>query len=273
MANCPNCKATLPENAQTCPHCAADASWWLAREGEVFGPYDLATVRFILADDRATLEDLAMIGREGQWQVLGELIGEEGLAVTGPTIPPVASTAADEPKGEPARYRNWSVTGWLVYVVVFVLICAGAAGAIIWPMYAGVSRENAAEQAESNLRQIGLALQLYVHECGGRLPLEGKWEEAIACYLPDPQLYRTRIRGEEEAYWYNDALAGGDPAQWSNQAKLVVAAEPGAFDEPQASPPRAEGFFYLHADGEVTAHPPGETSGELKPSTAVSPPQ
>ncbi len=272
MTNCPNCKATLSENTQTCPHCAADASWWLAREGEVFGPFDFATVRFVLADDRATLQDLAMIGREGQWQPLGELIGEEGSAATGPTIAPVASRAPDEPKTEP-RYRNWSATGWLVYVVLFVLVCAGAAGAIIWPIHARVSRENAAQAAESNLRQIGLALQLYAHEHGGRFPLQGKWDEAIAHYLPDPQVHRTRVRGKEESYWYNDALAGGEPVQWNNKARLVVAAEPGALDEPQASPPRAEGFLYLYADGEVRAHPPGEAFGEVQPSTARSPQQ
>ncbi len=270
MPNCPQCQAWLRENTRSCPHCGADASWWLAREDQVYGPYDLATVRFILADDRATPQDLAMIGREGQWQPLGELIGEQGLATTGRSLPPVAATASTEQTAAPAkaqaRYRNCSAGGWLVYVMGFVLVCAAAGGGIIWPAYARVSRESAAQQAESNLRQIGLALQLYAHESGGRLPPPGRWQAVVARYLPDPAAYHSRIRGRDEGYWYNEALAAGNSQQWSNKARLVVAAEPGALDPTSGASPRAEGFLYLYADGQVKAHQPGEQIGDVQPA-------
>jgi len=273
MAKCPNCEGVLADNGNTCPHCGADTSWWLAREGEVYGPYDLATVRFVLADNRATLRDLAMIGRQTQWRPLGELLSQEDIATAAvqpaPVTTPGTSERAPAAKPEP-KYRNWSVRGWLLYVLLFILGCGVAAWAITWPTYAKVSKREAARQSESNLEQIGLALQLYAHDHDGRLPQKGKWEQAVAHYLPDAEAYRTRVGGKEESYWYNDRLAGGDPQQWSNHAKLVLAAEPGAFEEPQPAPPRPEGFMYLYADGSVAAHPPGHDFGQLEPRTPDS---
>lgn len=257
MSSCPQCQAELPEEARECPRCGGEVSWWLQREGQVYGPYDLATVRFILADERVTAEDLARIGGEGEWQALGELLGGSAEVAR-----PASEDTAPKQEG---KYRTWSATGWIVYVGVFLLVCAGAAFAIIWPAWSKIAGGNAAEEAVSNLEQIGLALELYAHEHDGRLPGRGGWEQAVARYLSEPEMYHAGAGGEGGSYWYNERLAGGKPSEWSNCRELVMAAEPGAFAEPVGRPPREEGFLYLYADGHVAAHAPGEDAGDLEP--------
>jgi len=142
MPNCPGCRGPLTENEQTCGRCGADASWWLAREGEVYGPYDTATVRYILAEGRATVSDPAMIGREGHWSTIGQLLeaGPEQPAHQHETL--AAPSTGSGPK--PARYRGWSFGGWLIYIGVLMAACVGIAAAIIWPVQRGIEREKAA---------------------------------------------------------------------------------------------------------------------------------
>ncbi len=257
MANCPHCQAELTEEARECPRCGGEVAWWRQREGQVYGPYNLATVRFILEDGRASAEDLATIGGEGDWQALGELLGDSK---------DVARRASEDAGAkQESKYRTWSATGWIVYVGVFLLVCAGAAAAIVWPAWSRIAGENAADDAVSKLEQIGLALELHEHEHDGRLPERGGWEQAVARYLPDPERYHAGAGGKGASYWYNERLAGGKRSEWSNCSKLVVAAEPGAFAQPVGKAPRAEGFLYLYADGHVAARGGGEDAGDFEP--------
>jgi hypothetical protein len=257
MANCPHCQAKLPDDAKECPRCGGDVSWWLQRDRQVYGPYDLTTVRFILQDDRVTAEDLARIGDDGEWQALGALLHG--------SIDVAQQVSRDGGADQEGKYRTWSATRWIVYVGVFLLLCAGTAVAIVWPAWSQIARERTAEDATSKLEQIGLALELYAYEHDGRLPEPGRWEQAVAQYLADPETYHTGAGGNDTSYWYNEQLAGGKPSEWDNCSKLVMAAERGAFDEPAGTPPRPEGFLYLYADGHVAAHRSEESIGDLQP--------
>lgn len=276
MPNCPGCRGPLAENEQTCSHCGADTSWWLAREGEVYGPYDTATVRYILAEGRATLGDPAMIGREGHWSTVGQLLeaGPEQPAHQPETL--AAPSTGSGPK--PARYRGWSFAGWLIYIGVLMAACVGIAAAIIWPVQRGIEREKAAAVSEANLRQVGVALELYAHHSGGRLPAAGAWEQAVARYLPTPEAYRSGIDGSPQPFWYNEGLSGVDLKPLRNVKGLVLVAEPGAVPErlgdviPRVdNVPRPEGFYFFYTDGSAAAHAPGADYGILKPA-ATSPP-
>lgn len=270
MPNCPGCRRPLAENEQTCSHCGADTSWWLAREGEVYGPYDVATVRYILAEQRATLSDPAMIGREGQWSTIGQLLeaGPDQPADQPETF--AAPSPVSGPK--PARYRSWSFRGWLIYIGVLLAACVGVAVVIIWPVQRGIEREKAAAVSEDNLRQVGVALELYAHHSGGRLPAAGAWEQAVARYLPTPEAYRSEIHGSPEPFWYNEALSGADFKPLRKAKGLVLLAEPRAMPEQRGDviveaddAPRPEGFYFFYTDGSTAVHAPGADYGILEP--------
>ncbi len=270
MPNCPRCQGLLTEDEQTCRYCGADTSWWLAREGEVYGPYDVATVRYILSERRATLSDPAMIGREGHWSTIGQLL-EAGSDQSAPLAEmPATPSPASAPK--PARYRGWSFRGWLIYIGVLLVACVGVAAAIIWPVQRGIEREKAAAVSEVNLRQVGIALELYAHSNGGRLPARGAWERAVAVSLREPEAYRSEIHGSPQPFWYNEALSGADFKPLRKAKELVLVAEPGAVPEqlgdvipPVDNAPRPEGFYFFYTDGSAAPHAPGADYGILEP--------
>lgn len=270
MPNCPGCRGPLAESEQTCKYCGADTSWWLAREGEVYGPYDTATVRYILSDHRAMPADPAMIGREGHWSTVGQLLGagfDQSAPVPGAAAAPVPGS---EPKT--VRYRSWSFRGWLMYIAVLLAACAGVAYAIIWPAQARIDRAKAAAVSEVNLRQVGVALELCAHHNGGRLPAAGGWEQAVAGYLPTPEAYRSGIHGTPQPFWYNEALSGADFKPLRQVKGLVLLAEPRAVQEQRGDvvvragdPPRPEGFYFFYTDGSAAVYPPGADYGSTQP--------
>jgi hypothetical protein len=88
MVQCPICNAQVAANATTCPACGSDASLWLARDNETYGPYNLADLTRARTEGRLSENDLVMIGSHGQWQPFSVLA--ESLASAVPTAANVA---------------------------------------------------------------------------------------------------------------------------------------------------------------------------------------
>lgn len=241
MANCPSCDGKLPQNTQTCPYCGADTSWWLTRDGEVYGPYDEATVRYILRDKRARKNDLAMIGSDGQWRPLHELLEETPHDLT-------AGTSLGDSGGDRTRedkYRHWSGKQWLIFAGVLVVVCVGATCAIVGPTYRDLTARNAQAHTRAGLEQIWLALEVYAAHHDGRFPAQGEWVETLEGFVGAETLHTPAGR----RYWFNENLGGKELASLSHPETLIVAAQPGAMSE---KPPDRD-FLYLYADGHIEA--------------------
>ncbi len=276
MPNCPSCGSQLPENEQTCNSCGADTTWWIARGNDVYGPYDAATVRFILTDGRAMPSDPAVIGRDGQWSTIGQLLSDGPARVAGEAP---AQSPGPAPAKAPTRYRGWSFRGWLIYAAVVFIACVAVAAAIILPAQRGTKRENAAAASLVNLKQVGAALELHAHYNGGLLPPEGAWEQTVSTYLRDPEIYRSAIGGKPQPFWYNEALSGTEFSSLRGEERLVLVAEPGALGDQTGGgsrhrpAPRPEGYGVLYTDGSVATHAPGADYGILVPSGVGSSPE
>ncbi|MFP3904439.1 MAG: hypothetical protein ACLFWB_09400 [Armatimonadota bacterium] len=253
MAQCPACNGKLPHHVQTCPYCGADTTWWLSREGEVYGPYDERTVRYILQDNRATEEDLAMIGRQGQWRPLRKLLEQtpDDLTTKAPRATRERSGAAQE------RYRHWSVRQWGIFAAVMVVVCAAAACALVGPTYRAIATREADARSRANLEQIWLALKLHASYHKGRLPHQGEWIKTLEGFAGDETL---RSQGGQR-YWLNEKLGGRGLADLPDPSTLIVAAEPGAMSEK----PTDRNLLYLYADGHIDAAKPGEDTGRTEP--------
>lgn len=222
MAQCPTCHAQLDEEATVCVRCGADVSWWLSRDSEVYGPYSLATVRFILADKRARMEDAAMIGSHGRWGTLGELLGADGQPVT---VRPQAARPqllTTRHQKERPNYRSLSKRGWVVFTVACIFIAVGGIAVIIWPAYNVSYGEHATRNVSADLEMIGVALEMYVRQHDGVLPEQGKWAEAIQSYIGDEAAYMPYVGPDTEGYEIPAGIAGAKPAMWAKPESVVI---------------------------------------------------
>jgi hypothetical protein len=243
MAKCPKCNRNLPAAVKQCAHCGAGVTWWLSRDGEVYGPYDEQTVRYIVRDRRATLDDPAMIGREGTWRPLGELLG-----------PDAPQTAARRPRStsqEPAPYRHWSAGGWLVYIAILFAACAVIAGVIAWPTYRQLDAGDGDARSRAHLEQVYLALKLYAHENGGQLPPQGEWTEVVESFI-GPERVQTPAG---KAYRLNDTLGGQSLADLATADDVPVLASEPSGDDPLSV--RADGTIEPGAEETLDARASG----------------
>ncbi len=94
MTYCPKCHRPLPARGESCPHCGADIAWWMRRDGEVYGPYDLQTVWDCRHNGRIVDDDYVKLGGEGRWQRASDV-----LPLTAATPP--AAPEPEEPQREP----------------------------------------------------------------------------------------------------------------------------------------------------------------------------
>lgn len=221
MAQCPSCHAPLENEASLCAGCGADVNWWLSRDAEVYGPYSLATVRFILADKRARLTDPAMIGSQGAWKPLGELIGpDEELSTTIPAVLPLPDNLVNN--NERPNYRSLSRQGWTIFVVACIILAIGISAIIIWPAYRDTYGQSAVRDDAGNLEMIGVALELYAQEHNNTMPTEGTWMECVGEYISDEAIYSPYIGPDATGYEILPGIAGANCATWENPENIIV---------------------------------------------------
>ena len=253
MLKCPRCDAPLPETGETCPNCGADIGWWMSREGQVYGPYDLQTVQFCQQDGRIVDDDYVKLGRDEPWFRVSEVFGAKA-AVPQPAVPapPVTAPGAAAPApGVPAPRKSNAV---VILVVVGAVVVMGLAvlailAAILLPVF-GRARDKAQQTAcMSNLKQIGVALHIYATENDDSLPPADSWREALEPYLQAEEVYMCPSTGEQ--YVFNEALGGQNIEAIGNPTEVPMAWDaPSAYD-PEIGPHLGE-FNVLYVDGHVT---------------------
>lgn len=219
-------------------------NWWLLREGELYGPYSLATLAFILRDQRARAEDLAGPSPEGPWQPLGTLVA----AIPPPPPVPVAQPPPPPAPVPPAprvapRRKGSSGLGWTVAILVFLAAALAAPLVTLGPPYRQARARASREAAIASLEQIGLALELYAQVHDGLLPPAGQWESGLKTILNEQGQLQNPGGA---AYAYNECLAGQPLRQVSRTPGQELARDPGAYGGES---------LVLYADGTVKATP------------------
>jgi hypothetical protein len=92
--------------------------------------------------------------------------------------------------------------------------------ALVWPM---LPRPEPSRICLSNVKNISLALQMYLADNDDRLPPAGGWCDRIDEYMWTRDVYRCEQAEELDcAFAYNAALGGVSLASLSNRAETVV---------------------------------------------------
>lgn len=214
-------------------------NWWLQRDGKLYGPYSLATLAFILRDQRARAEDLAGPSPAGPWQPLGAVVAAIAppppLPVALPPPPPAPPTAAAAPR------RRGSSLGWILAILVFLAGALAAPVVTLGPPYCQARAKATREAAVASLQQIGLALEIYAQDHDGLLPAAGQWEAGLKTILTaEGQLANPA----GAAYVYNERLAGRPLAQVRRARGQELARDPAVYGGDS---------LVLDADGTVRA--------------------
>lgn len=218
--------------------------WWLQRDGQTFGPYDLATLRFILQDNRAQAADPVAATREGPWRRLGDVIASLPPPPPPPETPAPPPAAPAPPPASNTRFTA-GFLGCLAVIAAFIAIPVFTVG----PLYRTAQAKAVARTAESCLQQAHAALETYALTNDGRLPPPGQWETALSKILPNPD----QLQGPgHQDFIFNDQV-GGKPLDALPPA-TELARDPFPYDARYRA--HAPGTYVLTADGAVKLVPP-----------------
>ncbi len=157
---------TVGDAEMQCQGCGADVRLWVRRDGQEWGPFDLATVRHGRAEGRIVDTDEVRVG-DGAWAQVGTLsytpTAELGRPVVGAT---------------PSRP---TVRAAVAAVVSTLVACAVVGG---WSYYSWTTSQ-AELHCRQNLTSLGLAMKAYAMTHGGAQPTMGAGlPEALKPYLP-----------------------------------------------------------------------------------------
>lgn len=118
------------------------------------------------------------------------------------------------------RSRRFRSAFTLVKILI-VLSIIGVLAALLWPVLAGARETARTTQCSANLRQIGLALQMYVSDHGRRYPPGGyplgkpecSWADLLLPYARQKQIFEcpSAQHGEFQPGCPPDGAAADDP--------------------------------------------------------------
>lgn len=123
---------------------------WIARDGQKYGPYELAQVEAWVTQGKLSQADLAW-SQGQQWRPLGDLLRDAGCVIPPPPpaapsgIPFFSASVAGASSSEEAAVRriaDYEKASGILWIVIGVLQCLTLVGLIagIWNIYAGVTR-------------------------------------------------------------------------------------------------------------------------------------
>jgi GYF domain 2/Family of unknown function (DUF5362) len=120
---------------------------WIARDGQKYGPYELAQVEAWVAQGKLSQGDLAW-SQGQQWRPLGDLLRDAGCVIPPPppstnTMPFFsASVSGSDDEATIRRIADYEKASGILWIVVGALQCLTLIGLIagIWNIYAGLTR-------------------------------------------------------------------------------------------------------------------------------------
>jgi hypothetical protein len=184
MPGCPKCQTELPLQGDACPKCGADINWWSSRGGQVYGPYDLATVHFCRQDGRIVDDDYVRIG-EGAWGLARDVLPTHAAYTAKPYPSQLVAAAPRAPSAKP-NSSVYVIVAVVVGVGLFLMIAVMAA--ILFPVFARAREKARQTTCLSNLKQISVGLRMYANDNAERLPPGSDWGKACSLYIkPRPQ--------------------------------------------------------------------------------------
>ena len=248
MPDCPKCQTDLPLQGEKCLKCGADINWWSSRDGQVYGPFDLATVHFCRQDGRIVDDDYVRIG-DGPWALARDVLPAHAEYTPKPFPSQLAPVA---PLVKPAKSSRSTYLVVGLVVVVGLLMMLGIMAAILFPVFARARDRAQTAACMANLKQISAGLRMYANAHAGRLPPGVEWSKECSFYLkPRPQgpdLWVCPTCGRHyvvNSDYSNQLLAA--PAPGTRAAPMLSCPEVA----PGAGGPHMGGYCQLFPDGRV----------------------
>jgi len=274
MIRCPECGSELAGDRLQCPSCRQDAALWIGRAGQTFGPYSPTDLQQAQAQGRLSPTDQIMIGTDGAWQPLAEVLGGAGAKLPPPPVP------APPPAARPvagAKSDRSTILVVLVVVGVALVMFVGIFGAILFPVFARAREKARQSSCLSNLKQIELGLLMYCQDYNEKFPPRprsdmsnnfgavpvrqpgstgntispyppGDWRAQIFPYIRNTQVFICPTTMAPDSYSYNDKLYGVGLGGIARPNETVSAFEKGFLDG-SARPPHAGMYSVGYADG------------------------
>jgi prepilin-type processing-associated H-X9-DG protein len=214
MAQCPKCGGELAAERLECPSCGAEAALWIGRAGRTYGPYTLSDLRQAQAQGRLGPGDLLMIGSEGQWRPLAEVMGQEVLKAPPPPMPSVHEGAGtvsglrppthSAPPAAPVK-RQETPVGLIVGLVLLIMVVPiMILAAILFPVFAKAREKARQASCMANVKQINLGLLMYCQDWDERFPPKHQAGMTGGLLPPPP--------GAQTAY--GSAISPYPPGDW-----------------------------------------------------------
>lgn len=272
MQSCPKCGAALDPAQLNCPACGADAALWLARAGEVYGPYNLQDLQRAQAEGRVSPDDRVKVG-EGEWQPVGQVLS--AASVSAPPPPPPVSAVPDYAPERPKRKTDAASIAVVIVVIAFFGVAFLAiVAAVIFPVFAK-SREKARQSScQVNLQQLSLAMLQYAQDYDERLPPAahapvaserlaagqqlnpltdfpaGSWQQLLYPYVKTTQVYICPTTLDKYSYEYNQGMAWITLGQLSQPPQTLGLFESGFVNHLRRGP-HNDGYNVGFMDGHV----------------------
>ncbi len=153
----------------------------------------------------------------------------------------------------PARTRGGFTLIELLVVIAILAILA----AILFPVFSRVRAKAQLVQCVSNVRQLALAVQMYVQDFDESFPA-GDWQAAIRPYVTDARLFRCPSTRAAQSYGMTEQLAGAALGDVRSAVKTVLIGETTApwfsCHHPLRSPHQG-GFTWAFVDGHAVHFP------------------
>ncbi len=258
LPTCSQCQGPLPHSGTTCPQCGTYVPAWLAREGQVHGPYDWETLELLYFQGQLRPEDRVTWDPQGNWLVPTEVFSTPTLPAPPPPVspprpvgpPPTPQAAPVQPAAapvQPAPRGRSSRSLWLGPLLAVVIFLAGTVvGGLLARQGLGLVRETAdRERCGGQLKVIALGMRMYAMDYGAPPP-RGDWSAAL------------ESRGIPHATWVCPARHDGMPYPTARQMdfqrlqdgnqSLAVAADAPLLN---GKGPHRGKFNVVYADGHV----------------------
>lgn len=239
--DCPICSAQVDDSAATCSACGQDTRFRVrAPGGADYGPYTLADVR--------------LYARQGRVDPAAALVAADDTSYTLPELgitPILPATVARPPRHERSGMSTGATCAIIAVVgLIIVVFVGGILSAILFPVFAKAREKARQMTCLTNVKELGLAAQMYAADYKQTLPPAADWSTATYPYYKNKQLLQCPSVPNlgEQSYTFSPSLGGVNLATLSSPATEPMLWDAGL---PSGSGPHNSGGNVGYADGHV----------------------